>query len=479
MKNKTVDFSKNLETYGHSHIYPFHMPGHKRNPEFFPMSNPVFMDITEVDGWDNLHNPKGIIKQAQERAATLYGADETLFLVNGSSSGILAAILGCVKPGQKLLVARNSHKSVYHGMEMGQVQPVYMYPNYVNPLGIYGSVEPEQVEEALKNNKDIGAVMITSPTYDGVVSDIKSIAAITAAYKIPLIVDEAHGAHFGFSKEFPETAVRCGADIVIQSVHKTLPSMTQTALLHICGSLVSKETIYKYSSYVQTTSPSYVLMAAIDQCMAFMEHQGKIYLQRHSERIKNFLEKCKVLKHIKVLSKEDLSGQGVFDFDISKLLIYFKPICACGNKIYSILLKEHDLQLEMASRDYALAMTSLCDTDEAMDRLFNGLKSIDSMGLENELKVYDLPKRENQSMVPEYSLFKAGQMKTKTVKFEESQGSVCGEYAYLYPPGIPILAPGERIDRQHLEKILNSRENGFAVEGLRDETGQTLQILDV
>ena len=202
-----------------SDIYPFHMPGHKR--AFLPFANPYAIDITEIEGFDNLHHATGILQEAQQKAADLYGAQKTYYLVNGSTCGLLAAISAAVPRGGKILVARNCHKAVYHAMYLRQLVPVYLYPEDT-AYGIQGQVTPQMVQKQLKQTPDIRAVVITSPTYDGVVSDIQSIADIVHAYGIPLIVDEAHGAHFGFSPEFPENATRLGADAVIMSVHLSL-----------------------------------------------------------------------------------------------------------------------------------------------------------------------------------------------------------------------------------------------------------------
>lgn len=234
---------KELEAYGKSDFYPFHMPGHKRNPEFVDGVFPFERDITEISGFDNLHHPEGIIKEAQEAAACLYGTKKCLFSVNGSTAALQAAISACVQKGGKILMARNCHKAVYHTLYLRDIQPVYIYPQSDPKLGINGGISPTRVERYLEENQDVEAVLITSPTYDGVVSDVKNIAHAAHKFGIPLIVDEAHGAHLRFSDYFPDSAVELGADIVVQSFHKTLPSMTQTAVLHVCSSRTDMEKI--------------------------------------------------------------------------------------------------------------------------------------------------------------------------------------------------------------------------------------------
>lgn len=302
-----------------SDLYPFHMPGHKRSRGMMDMPPVADMDITEIDGFDNLHHACGIIAEAQQRAARVCGAGRTWFLVNGSTCGLLAAIFACTRRGGRILVARNCHKAVYNAIELNGLNPVYVYPRVHREYGIYEAVAPEQVRRLLEKYKDIQAVVVTSPTYEGVISDIKAIAGIAHEHQVPLIVDEAHGAHLGFSPEFETSAVACGADLVIQSLHKTLPSMTQTALLHLCGpgadagsdSLDFAETpgacresysapgacsaddrarvdaakVQKYLSMFQSSSPSYVLMAGMDRCIGLLESQGGALFSAYAGRL--------------------------------------------------------------------------------------------------------------------------------------------------------------------------------------------------
>jgi len=278
-----------LKEYGKSDFYAFHMPGHKRQEELgitlFP--NPFSVDITEIDGFDNLHHPEGILKESMERAAAVYGADRTYYLVNGSTCGILAAISSAVSDGKKLLMARNSHKSAYHAAMLNRMETEYIYPEIIEESGIQGGIEPGELRRILEADKEnrIGAVFLTSPTYEGIVSDIKSLAEIVHERGIPLIVDEAHGAHFAFyegegenrqtGRLFPRSALHCGADLVIQSIHKTLPSLTQTAVLHLKEGIADRERLEFYLRIYQSSSPSYVMMASIDNCIEYMAGEGR------------------------------------------------------------------------------------------------------------------------------------------------------------------------------------------------------------
>ena len=241
---------KKLERYGQSDFYPFHMPGHKRNLASSAGKFPFERDITEISGFDNLHHAEGILLEAQENAAQLYGTRRCFFSVNGSTAALLSAISACVSKGGSILVARNCHKAVYHALYLRELQPVYIYPHEDSRLGINGGISPSRVERYLEEHPEVEAVLITSPTYDGIVSNVEKIAEIAHRHEVPLIVDEAHGAHFRFSEYFPVSAADLGADIVIQSFHKTLPSMTQTAVLHVCSDRVDVEKVKQFMGNV-------------------------------------------------------------------------------------------------------------------------------------------------------------------------------------------------------------------------------------
>lgn len=400
-----------LAGYAAGDVYPFHMPGHKRNRQLMDMPPVADIDITEIDGFDNLHHACGVIKEAQQRAARVCGADRTWFLVNGSTCGLLSAIFACTNPGGRLLVARNCHKAVYNAIELNGLKPVYVHPEIHSRYGIYKAVDPSEIRRLLEKYPDIQAVIITSPTYEGVLSDIRAIAEIVHSFGLPLIVDEAHGAHLGYSPAFEASAITCGADLTIQSLHKTLPSMTQTALLHQCGRRVDSGRVTKYLAMFQSSSPSYVMMAGIDRCMGLLERDGEALFSAYAarlERLRDALEGR--LKNIRLLGKNDLCTVSGSRYDASKLVFYVsgrrqtdslaaqrervpqgdpfpRGPQAClkmhsdmlhgGKWLYDSLLKEYHLQMEMVSAEYVLAMTSLADTDEGFLRLYEAICELD------------------------------------------------------------------------------------------------------
>jgi arginine/lysine/ornithine decarboxylase len=339
-----------LEQYNSSGIYPMHMPGHKRNSALLPFPSPYAIDITEIDGFDNLHDAHGILAKGMKKAAALYGSGASFYLVSGSTCGILAGISACTKQGDAVLMARNCHRSVYHAVSLCRLRPVYLLPKTDEPFGISGSVSPEDVEAALKES---GArlVVITSPTYAGVCSDLEAIAGVAHRHGVPLLVDAAHGAHFGFSGYFPPNAVRSGADLVVHSLHKTLPALTQSALLHVNGGFVDPGDVQRALSVFETSSPSYVLMASIDSCIALLEEQSKELFKAYEKLLDRFSRDMEGLEHLRIFrmgGDRKRNHPNVFDFDPGKLILSVKNTSLSGVGLHDVLLRDYRIQLEMA-----------------------------------------------------------------------------------------------------------------------------------
>ncbi len=313
-----------LRQYCGSGIYPLHMPGHKRRPGPCP-GLPYEWDVTEVEGTDDLHDARGILKEAMDRTAALYGADYTRYLVGGSTCGILAGIRAALRHGDRVAVARNCHKSVYHAIELCGLEAVWILPETVPDYRICGSVSPEAVRCLLQTDPSIRAVILTSPTYEGVLSNIGAIAAHCHAHEIPLIVDEAHGAHLGLfsGTGFPAGALSRGADLVIQSPHKTLPSLTQTAWLHLRGDRISAGALERELDIFETSSPSYPLLASLDACTGLLEAEGYSLFRGWQQRLSAFYEGAAALRRFRILGREagQMSRDTVYAFDPGKILI--------------------------------------------------------------------------------------------------------------------------------------------------------------
>ena len=475
---KSSYLDEKLQAYANSDCYPFHMPGHKRSAKL-ELSNPYSMDITEIEGFDNLHHAEGILKEAQMRAAETFGAKSTFYLVNGSTCGILSAISAALPRKGTLLLSRNSHKSAYHAAFLRELETIYLLPSFTE-FGISGSIPPAHVEQALQEFPQIGCVFLTSPTYDGVVSDIQAIAGIAHAHNVPLIVDEAHGAHFMFSKKFPSPALRCGADVAIQSLHKTLPCLTQAALLHVNSKRVDTDALKRFLSIYQTSSPSYLLMASIDKCIRFLREESTARMTEFTQLLENFYRKAESLRRLKVFTPSSCPPESCFAHDFSKILVSVGKTGLTGKELYDSLLKTYHLQMEMSSGHYVTALTSLMDTKEGLKRLSAALEDIDHKNrpmesgepehlLTAEL-IYQAPK-------PAMSISMAMDQHTETLPLKASTGHISQEYVYLYPPGIPLVAPGEVLTGKLLRTISQCQGMGLSVEGPSDMAGRNIRVV--
>ncbi|MBQ4067994.1 MAG: aminotransferase class I/II-fold pyridoxal phosphate-dependent enzyme [Lachnospiraceae bacterium] len=466
------ELSRKLTEYLNSGVYRFHMPGHKGNSDSLHYQK----DITEIDEFDNLHHPEGILKESMLQASKFYGSRKTWYLVNGSTCGILSAIASVVDAGDKIAIARNSHKAAYNAIYLNKLKVSYLYPEFIEEFNINGGITPKSVENLLKEEKDIKAVYITSPTYEGIVSDIKGIADVSHKYGIPLIVDEAHGAHFGISKEFPESALKCGADIVIQSLHKTMNAMTQTALIHTGkNSMVSDGEISKYLGMYQSSSPSYVLMESIDLCINEIISWEKQSFAEYENLLYEFYDEMKCLKNIKIIDNTIVNCKGVFARDMGKLVISLKGTDKNGKWLYDVLRTRYKLQPEMASGDYVICMTSYMDTKDGFKRLQNALKEIDNEVnlLEKKVDIISL----KSSIVCEDIYNAMIRERQVQIKLPDSIGRISGEFIYAYPPGIPLVVPGERITGDILAIIEKYINDGLSIQGTEDESCQYIYVL--
>lgn len=443
---------------------PMHMPGHKRGlrpSEALPYD----LDITEIEGADDLHDASGILAEAMERAAELWGSRRTWFLVGGSTCGLLAAIRAAAPFGSEIIAARNCHRSVFHAIELGGYKVHWIVPDQDREYEICKAITPEQIASAVKSHPYSSAVILTSPTYEGIISDIRGIADICTEAGIPLIVDEAHGAHLGLFEEggFPDGAVKCGADLVVQSLHKTLPSLTQTAVLHLQGNLVEEREVERQLGIFETSSPSYPLMISIDSCVGLLRKEGEELFGRWRENLDRFYRNTETFGSIKVLN-EDTKRRRTKEpslRDRSKILISFRNGNMRGSRAAQILSSRYGIETEMSSGMNVLAMTGPGDSEENFTRLFEALRSMDIVlcsSAEEELKKrepLEIPKVRTAC-----SILKAAGCPREMVPLKECIGRICGEYLYAYPPGIPILAPGEYITAQHIKAILRTESDG-------------------
>jgi arginine/lysine/ornithine decarboxylase len=457
------------------------MPGHKRNEDLAPYLKALGagLDITELPGFDDLHAPRGLLAEAMARAAALYGSRATFFLVNGSTGGLLAGIRAATRNHDRVLMARNCHKAVYHALELGGLEPVFLQPPVLEGLGSAASLPPALVERALEEYPDIRLVILTSPTYEGVLSDVEEICRLAHGKGVPVLVDEAHGAHLGIHPAFPRGAVSMGADLVVQSFHKTLPSLTPTGVIHLQGELISPEELLRQLGIFQTSSPSYLLMASLEGCVTLLEEQGTELFGAWSRRLEEFDRDIRSLRWIRVLGHgrdAEAPIPGVFALDPSKVVISAAGLSITGTGLMELLAEEYGLQLEMAMEGYAIAMTGMGDREELLPRLAAALLELEGRYGYPEGVVCDtapslpLPQR---TCSPTAALERPWVLLPR----QDAAGRVSAAYLWAYPPGVPLLIPGEIINHALLEALGRMEAAGVNLIASRGQPEVHLAVL--
>ena len=484
MKNKETTLSQMLEKLNTEGRYPMHMPGHKRS---FPDKSegikiPYNIDVTEIEGFDNLHSMSGVLKRLSERAANLYGAEKAYVTVGGSTCGILSSIRAMTCPGDCVIVARNCHKSVYHALSICRLRAEYVYPESDPETGIFGSVKAEDIKSALEKCPNARLVIITSPTYEGVVSNLKSISDTVHACGSYLLVDAAHGAHILPDMVYADSPYKLGentflaineikyADVAILSLHKTLPSLTQTALVLVYAKKrCIEERIYNQLNVFESSSPSYILLYSVEKCIELLECRREALFSDWARRAYDFENFATELKNIKIFGYTYLPCEPLcFDFDKSKISVLcnrfvFKDtqIKVRGKDIADIL-RRHNIEPEMIAPGYVLLMTSICDTDRGYEMLKCALHKIDGMldyCEDNESCIVSYPK--NQAVKEIYECDFLCDMRLSP---EMAEGRVSTSYITPYPPGIPLAVPGELINREVTEALKQFKDSGVDIE---------------
>ncbi len=448
-----------LKELMNNNAYPMHMPGHKRNYELFPTELYTW-DITEIGDTDNFHNPSGIIKQANEALAETLGADRSYMLVNGGSSGLIAAVMSVAGEGDKILIASNCHKSVYGGLVISGAEPVYISPQ-ITEEGLCGGIAPSDLFRSFSNN-DIKAVVVTSPTYEGFVSDIRVIADIVHKNNAALIVDECHGSHFPFSDRFPKSALSQGADIVINSWHKTLPCPNQAAVLSVKGNRVDIERLENSIHIMTTTSPSYPIMASIDYMRDLLVKDKNLF----TVYTNTLLDARHLLAHNRSLKlvSDSIKGQHyIEDIDIGKFTIMVRTDMT-GSDLAKIILEKYNIQVELAGLHHIIAMTSVADTPKAIMKFAKAIADIDKKCERKFIeKIPLVVENVSQSELSPRKIFYS---KKTNIDFEKSVGYIAGKSVVAYPPGVPVVAIGHIIKKEHIDIINNLRAANVEIMGI-------------
>ncbi len=460
---------KALMEYAKQDTIRFHMPGHKGG-KAFPrafLDNLAAWDVTEIPGMDNLYCPTGVIAQAQTLAAKAFDAHHTLFMVNGSTLGIQAMIMAACKPGDKLVVPRNSHRSVWSAMVLADVKPIYVQPQYDQENFIATQVSVRDIQRVLDENPDAVGVLVVHPNYYGMCSHLKQIEKVVHGRGKLLLVDEAHGAHFIFHPDLPPSAGELGADMWVQSAHKTLPALTQGAYLHVKGSRVDVKRVAQVIAMLQTSSPSYLIMASLDWARAIMEAEGKALMESLMEEISYV--KARLRSHIGLLTTDDYGKrEEVEALDPTRLVLDVRPLGITGYRAER-LLREVGVQVEMSDIYRLVLICSVSDDRAIFNVLVERLEKLADKLSGHRLgpcfednKISTFQEIPQQIMSPREAFYSI----IENIPLKESAGRICAGVIGAYPPGVPRFCPGELIDKEGINELLNIQRYGGALFGL-------------
>ncbi|MCC0638083.1 MULTISPECIES: aminotransferase class I/II-fold pyridoxal phosphate-dependent enzyme [unclassified Clostridioides] len=452
-------------------VISFHMPGHKKGKIYEKLGyinvleNLYKMDTTEIIGTDNLHSPEGIIKVSQENTAMVFKSDYTYYLINGSSCGIQSAIMSVCNPKSKIIVNRDCHQSVINGCILGDVDIEYIPCEICKNTNILKGVNVINVIDIIDKNLDAKAILLTYPTYYGMTYDLEYICNYAHSKNMVVIVDEAHGAHLGLSEKLPKTALEQGADVVIQSTHKTLPSFTQSSMIHVQEDRVDLDKISNMLRITESSSPSYLLLSSLELAVDIYENKGKELMEELLDNIQNF--KNNVNKNLEIYSTNDKT----------KVFISAKNIGLTGYELENILRKKYNIQVELSNYYGVLLICTIGNSTQDFISLETALddiviKEFKSTKLDNIKYPVDIPQK---ILTPREAFYKT----KKSVKIYDSIGKVCGESIVPYPPGINIISPGEIISKEIIDYLKFCSSKGMVISGLKDMTLNFIEIIDL
>lgn len=461
----------------------FHIPGHKKgagiDPDFreFIGDNALSIDLINIGPLDDLHSPKGIIKQAQELAAKAFGADHTFFSVQGTSGAIMTMVMTVCGPGDKIIVPRNVHKSVMSAIVFSGAIPVFIHPEIDENLGISHGITTEAVARALDQHPDAKGVLVINPTYFGISADLRKIVEIAHSYDVPVLVDEAHGVHIHFHDELPLSAMQAGADMAATSVHKLGGSMTQSSILNVREGLVSSKRVQSILSMLTTTSTSYLLLASLDVARKRLATEGHELISKTITLAQSIRKRINEIDRLYCVGPEILKSKAAFDYDPTKLIISVKNLGIPGYEVEKWLRDRHNIEVELSDLYNILCIITPGDTEREADILVNALRElaeecVEEAGKPEPLKVF-LPDIPLLALTPRDAFYS----ETEVVPFEESEGRITAEFIMVYPPGIPIFIPGEIITKENLLYIQKNLEVGLPVQGPEDDQIKTIRVI--
>ncbi|MGG3890696.1 aminotransferase class I/II-fold pyridoxal phosphate-dependent enzyme [Metabacillus fastidiosus] len=461
----------------------FHIPGHKKGngaeSDFkkFIGKNALSIDLINIAPLDDLHQPKSIIKQSQDLAAKAFGADHTFFSVQGTSGAIMTMVMSVCGPGDKIIVPRNVHKSIMTGIILSGAVPIFIHPEVDPNLGISHGITPESVEKALIEYPDSKAVLVINPTYFGIAGDLRRIVEIAHSHDIPVLVDEAHGAHIHFHDELPLSAMQAGADMAATSVHKLGGSMTQSSILNVRGNLVSPKRIQAILSMLTTTSTSYLLLASLDTARKSLATQGQALLKKTIRLADETRAQINKIDSLYCVGQEILGTGATYAIDPTKLVISVKKLGITGYDVEKWLREKWNIEVEMSDLYNILCIITPGDSKENLRKLVDALKDLAEefkkhVNLEEDSSVL-LPDIPELSLTPRDAFY----AETEVIPFEESAGRIISEFVMVYPPGIPIFIPGEIITEENILYTRKNIEAGLPVQGSEDVELKNVRVI--
>lgn len=468
-----------LELFRKNRIVPFDVPGHKRgrgNPELVDLLGQqcVGLDVNSQKCLDNLCHPVSVIREAEELAADAFHATYAFLMVGGTTASVQAMVLSACKHGDKIILPRNVHRSVINALVLNGAIPVYVNPDVDEKLGIALGMKVEQVECAIRENPDAVAILVNNPTYYGICSNIKKIAELAHKNGMLLLADEAHGTHFYFGENLPMSAMAAGADLAAVSMHKSGGSLTQSSFLLVGGNLVSPGYVRQIINLTQTTSGSYLLLASLDISRKNLALHGKEAFQRVVALAEYARTEINAMGGYYAYSSEMINGNSIYDFDKTKLTVNTLGIGLAGIEVYDILRDEYDIQVELGDIANILAYISIGDREREIERLVSALMEIQRKYRKDGSNMFSQEYIDPKVAVSPQKAFYAPK---EAKPLLETEGRICSEFVMCYPPGIPILAPGEQITKEILDYIVYAKEKGCSLTGPEDAGIRKLNVL--
>ena len=467
-----------LENFRKKRIVPFDVPGHKRgrgNPELVQLLGEkcVGLDVNSQKPLDDLCHPASVIREAEDLAASAFGAAHSFFMVGGTTSSVQNMIFSVCKEGDKIIMPRNVHKSAINALILCGAIPVYVNPEVDKKLGISLGMEPKKLLEAVENNPDAVAVLVNNPTYYGICSDLKSIVEIAHGHGMKVLVDEAHGTHFSFSEKLPLSGMAAGADMSAVSMHKSGGSLTQSSILLLNGSM-NADYVRQIVNLTQTTSASYLLMASLDVSRRNLALNGKTSFEKVIDMSDYARKEINNIGGYYAYGRELINGTSVYDFDVTKLSVYTRDIGLAGIEVYDILRDEYDIQIEFGDISNILAYISIGDRKQDIERVVGALYDTRRLFKRDKAGMLSAEYVNPKVAVPPRKAFYSDKV---SLPLRASEGKICSEFVMCYPPGIPILAPGELITKEIIEYIVYAKAKGCSMQGTEDFEVERLNVL--